>query len=154
MRRFGLVLVVTLFVPSCVKVEYREYRGLQDWPTGSSFVGRVEGVEVYEGLPQRPYEVIGLIDVYSSDPFGSSQTTKKVLDLVDMKDAHAVIWLSNRIVSTGSLYMGNIQKEPASIDTGRSSQPEMLITSIGQYTRTTTKKVLRSTLLLIQWKTN
>ena len=154
MRRFGLVLAVTIFLPSCVRVEYREYRGLQDWPTGSAFVGRVEGVEVYEGLPQRPYEVVGLVDVYSSDPFGNSEATKKVLDLVDMKDAHALIWLSDRIVTSGSLHMGSTLEKAASIDTGRSSQPEMLITNVGQYTRTSTKRVLRSTLLLIQWKTN
>lgn len=154
MRSLGLGLAVTLFLPSCVKVEYREYRGLQDWPTGSAFVGRVEGVEVYEGLPQRPYEVVGLIDVYSGDPFESDSATKEVLELVDVKDAHALIWLSDRIVASGSLHMGNALKQPASIDTGRSSQPQMLITNVGQYTRTTTKRVLRSTLLLIQWKTN
>ena len=154
MQRLGLVLAVTIFLPSCVRVEYREYRGLQDWPTGSAFVGRVEGVEVYEGLPHRSYEVVGLVDVYSEDPFGNSQATKKVLELVDAKDAHAVIWLSNRIVASGSLHMGSALKQPAEIDSGRSSQPEVLITKIGQYTYTSTKRALRSTLLLIQWKTN
>ena len=154
MRRFGLVLAVTLFLPSCVRVEYREYRGLQDWPTGSAFVGRVEGVEVYEGLPHRSYEVIGLVDVYSGEPFENSQATREVLDFVDVKDAHALIWLSDRILASGSLHMGHALKEPASIDSGRSSQPEMLITNVGQYTQTSTKRALRSTLLLIQWKTN
>ncbi len=144
MHRFGLVLAAAIFLPSCVRVEYREYRGPQDWPTGSSFVGRVEGVEVYEGLPHRPYEVIGLVDVYSSDPFESGVAAQRVLDLVDMKDAHALIWLSDRIVASGSLHMGHALKGPASIESGHA----------GRAVGTSESEPARSTLLLIQWKTN
>ena len=144
MRRLGIVLTVTLFLPSCVRVEYREYRGVQTWPTGSAFVGRIKGVEVYEGLPQRPYEVIGLVDVYSEDPFESGPATDKVLDLIDVKDAHALIWLSDRMVTSGSLRMGRSGAKAALIESGRS----------GRSGQTAQSEQPRSTLLLIQWKTN
>jgi hypothetical protein len=143
MRRFGLVLAITLFLPSCVRVEYREYRGPQDWPTGASFVGRVEGVEVYEGLPQRPYQVVGLVDVYSDEPFESGSAKKEVLDLVDTKDAHALIWLNDFVVASGSLHMENAIKGPVSIESGRAGR------TVGA-----SEPGGRSTLLLIQWKSN
>jgi len=152
MRYFGLALTLAVLVPGCVRVEYCAYRGRQDWPTGSAFVGRVEGIEVFEGLPQRPYEVIGLVDVYADEPFVDHHATKKVLEYVKNKDADALIWLSDRVVSSGSLRMESETKDPASIDTGRSSQPEMVITNVNQYVQTSRTERLRSTLLLIRWK--
>lgn len=54
----AFLLIAIVFIVGCVRVEYLEYRGIQAWPTGSAFVQKVEGVDVYEGLPNRTYEVI------------------------------------------------------------------------------------------------
>jgi hypothetical protein len=48
--------------------------------------------------------------------------------------------------------MGDHTVDPASLDTGRSSQPEIVITDVRQHTATSYKKALRSSLLLVKWK--
>jgi hypothetical protein len=48
--------------------------------------------------------------------------------------------------------MGADSKDPASLDTGRSSQPEIVVTNVSQYTHTQYKKSLRSSLLLVKLK--
>lgn len=149
-----LPLVTIVFLVGCVRVEYLEYRGVQAWPTGSAFVQKVEGVDVYEGLPNRAYEVIGMIDVYDDKPFFHDDATRsKVLKIAKEHNADAVVWLSDRTFSSGSLKMGpENSKDAASLDTGRSSQPEMFVTNVSQYTQTSYKKSIRSSLLLVKWK--
>ena len=154
MKKAALLIVLISIFTGCIRVEYLEYRGVQAWPTGSAFVQKVEGVDVYEGLPNRAYEVIGLIDVYDDKPFFLDDSTKsKVLKITKEHTADAVVWLSDRTLSSGSLKMGpQNMTDPASLDTGRSSQPEVVVTNVSQYTATSYKKSLRSSLLLVKWK--
>lgn len=151
----ALIPAFVLFVGvGCVRVEYLDYRGVQAWPTGSAFVQDVDGTPVYEGLPEKPYDVIGLIDVYDDKPFFHSDSTKKkVLEFAKEHHADAIIWLSDRTVSSGSLKMLPEERNAALLDTGRSSQPEMLITNVSQYQAIQYKKALRSSLLLVKWRT-
>ncbi len=145
--------LVLLLLCGCVRVEYLDYRGVQAWPTGSAFVQDVDGMPVYEGLPEKPYDVVGLVDVYDDQPFFHSDSTKKkVLDQARKHHADAIVWLSDRTVSSGSLKMIPEEKVAALLDTGRSSQPEMVVTHVSQYVATTYKKSLRSSLLLVRWK--
>jgi hypothetical protein len=138
----------------CTRVEYLDYRGVQSWPMGSAFVQDVDGVDVYEGLPERPYRVIGLIDVYDDKPFYHDERVRaKVMEITHDRNADAIVWLSDRTVTSGSTSM--LQEEgalAASLDTGRSSQPEMIVTNILQSRSTQYKKTLRSSLLLIKWR--
>lgn len=152
MRR--VIPVVLLFsCMGCVRVEYLDYRGVQAWPTGSAFVQDVDGTPVYEGLPERPYDVIGLVDVYDDQPFFHSDSVKKkVLELTNEHAADAIVWLSDRTVSSGSLKMNPEDRAPAMLDTGRSSQPELLITNANQYQSIQYKKSLRTSLLLVKWR--
>ena len=153
MRAAALVVVFTaVLTAGCVRVEYREYRGLQDWPTGSAFVGTIEDIEIFEGLPQQPYEVIGLVDVYAEDPFGNKSAVKRILEYADAKNADALMWLSDRLILSGSGRMGSENRRPAEINTGSSTQPEMVITNVSQYVATSRTRSLRSTILLIRWK--
>lgn len=156
MRHLGLLFAVVLTLPviGCVRVEYLEYCGPQEWPTGSAFIKSVDGVTVYEGLPQRPYKVIGLVDVYADDPFEDSKAREKVLELFKKEEADALLWLSDRVIASGSLSMESKAAEAAAVDTGRSTQPEKMITRVSQYVATSTRKILRSTLLLIVWTNN
>ena len=147
------MLVMIVLVTGCVRVEFMEYRGRQDWPTGSAFVRQVEGnedIDLYEGLPSEPYKVIGLVDVYDSDPLGTG-SRGKVVELVRFHNADALLWLSARAVSSGFLLMGETDHPSAIIDAGRSTQPTATISSKDQ---TASAKVdsFRSTLLLIRFK--
>jgi len=151
MRYIAALMVIGLGSTGCVRVDYLEYRGSQKWPTGSAFVRTIKGVEVYEGLPQRPYQVIGLLDVFQSDPFAGAAARNKIMKIVEDRNVQAIIWLSDRLVSSGSLIMDDDVREAASVDTGRSTQPEIVITRVQQYASRTVRKPLRSTLLLIRW---
>jgi len=148
---FGLIGFLSL--TGCTRIEYLEYRGTQDWPTGSAFVQNIDGVEVYEGLPPCAYRVVGLVDVYDEKPFYlNSAVRSKVVDLAKEHNADAIIWLSDRTISTGVFKQNKRESDPASLDTGRSSQPEIIISNVSQSTVTSYKKSLRSSLLLVQWK--
>lgn len=137
----------------CTRVDYLSYQGIQEWPTGSAFVQSVDNVDVYEGLPNKPYTVVGMIDVYDDQPFFlDSGVKKKVLQMASEHDADALVWLSDRAVSSGSLRMRDNNRDSASLDTGRSSQPEMVVTHANQYVSTSYRKSLRSSLLVIKWK--
>lgn len=145
--------MVCLLFSGCTRIEYLDYRGNQDWPTGSAFVQTIDGMEVYEGLPNCDYEVVGLIDVYDDKPFYQDSTVKsKVIELAKDHKASAILWLSDRTVSTGHLKMKKQKTDPASVDTGRSSQPEIVVSNVSQSTVTSYKKSLRTSLLLIRWK--
>jgi hypothetical protein len=85
-------LVAVALVGGCTRVEYLDYRGVQSWPKGSAFVQKVDGVDVYEGLPNQNYEVIGLVDVYDDKPFYHDDTTRgKVIKLAKEHGASAII---------------------------------------------------------------
>lgn len=151
--RVFIPIVVLLSCVGCVRVEYLDYRGVQAWPTGSAFVQDIDGTPVYEGLPEKPYDVIGLVDVYDDKPFFHSDSVKKdVLEIAKEHSADAIVWLSDRTVSSGSLRMVPEERSAAMLDTGRSSQPEMLITNASQYQSIQYKKSLRTSLLLIRWR--
>ena len=151
--RFWVPGVMLFLCAGCVRVEYLDYRGVQAWPTGSAFVQDVDGIPVYEGSPERPYDVVGLVDVYDDQPFFHSDSVKKkVLELTKEHAANAIVWLSDRTVSSGSLKMIPEERAAAMLDTGRSSQPELLITNASQYQSIQYKKSLRTSLLLIKWR--
>jgi hypothetical protein len=146
--------VFVLFAAGCVRVDVLPYCGSQEWPTGSAFVRPVDGMDVFEGLPDRPYKVLGLIDIHSSKPFyRSDYTRKKVLELAEEHEADALISLSDRTLSSGFFKVGSQEEGAAVVDSGRSTQPEMIITRVSQYVTTSSKKQLRTTVLMIQWKT-
>lgn len=146
----GVSLVAVL---GCVNVEYLNYRGEQQWPTGSAFVHSIDALELYEGLPDRPYEVIGMVDVYDDEPFYQNDSVRaKVIGLAHQHHADAMIWLSDRVIISGSLKMGTTERDPASLDTGRSSQPEVIVTHVSESIQSSYEKSLRSSILLIRWK--
>lgn len=164
---------VSLLAGCGPRVEFMQYRGVQNWPTGSAFVRAVKGMEVYEGLPDRPYEVVGLIDIYDNKPFFfNASATKDVLDYARNNNANALVWLSKRVVTSGSLRMAEADRDPAEIDTGRSTQPLVIRTqgsasgtefttqsgnirsgnSSMQYREDVWVEPQRSTVLAVRWK--
>jgi len=143
------------------RVEFMQYRGVQDWPVGGAFVRVVKGMDVYEGLPDRAYEVVGLIDIYDQKPFFENAiATHDVLDHAKKNNADALVWLSKRAILSGSLRVAATVREPAELDTGHSTQP--LVTRVRgaahangdsvQYAEDVWVEPQRSTLLVIRWK--
>ena len=152
MRKIQLCIVL-LVAAGCVRIEQLPYQGTQEWPTGSAFVRIVEDMKVFEGLPDRPYEVLGLIDIYSSKPFyRDKDMRKRVLEIARDYEADALLSLSDRTVSSGFFKVGSQEADAALVDTGRSSQPEMIVTRVSQYVATSAKKRLRNTVLMIRWR--
>ena len=143
------------------RVEFMQYRGAQNWPTGGAFIRAVKGMDVYEGLPDKPYEVVGLIDVYDNKPFfDNASATHDGLEFAKKNNASALVWLSKRSILSGSLRLPENVREPAELDTGHSTQP--LVTRVRgaaqgnagsvQYAEDVWVEPQRSTLLAIRWK--
>jgi hypothetical protein len=67
MRRFSFIALVALLLCGCANVEYTAYSGRQqNWPVASgSFVQRKFDLPVYFGAPDRPYQVLGYMEVES-----------------------------------------------------------------------------------------
>jgi hypothetical protein len=74
MRPSFFVALFTLAVCGCANVEYTAYTGSQqNWPVASgSFVQRKFDVPLYLGPPDRPYRVLGYIEVEA--PIGVFET--------------------------------------------------------------------------------
>jgi len=70
MERWAFAAALVLGT-GCTPVAYLQYHGAQGWPTGAGFALYVDKVPVYVGLPNKPYDVVGLIDVYDDKPFFS-----------------------------------------------------------------------------------
>jgi len=148
--------IVVLFFAAgtgCTPVAYLQYQGAQGWPTGSGFVLYVDEVPVYEGLPSKTYEVVGLIDVYDSKPFFLDDSTKaKVLKLLKKNKGDALVWLNDRTVTSGSCSVGAQKAQPVHINSGGSSQPELVAIRGDEHRSESYVQRLRSTLLVIKWK--
>jgi hypothetical protein len=68
------------------------------------------------------------------------------------RGAHGILRLTDRTVTSGSLKTATVSADASSVDTGRSSQPEMSVANVSQYAARSHKKALRSSLLSIRWK--
>ena len=67
------VALSLLLLAGCASTDYYPYSGIQkEWPTGdSSFTKEVKGVQFIQGLPSKPYTILGkfqfLEDVHEAD---------------------------------------------------------------------------------------
>lgn len=54
--------VLTFVLTGCEVMSFSRYTGeARAWPTGSAFTEAVHAVPVYRGWPEKPYDVVGLI---------------------------------------------------------------------------------------------
>ena len=113
MRKMHLCLLA-LVAAGCTNIEHLPYSGMQEWPTGSAFIRLVDDMKVYEGLPDRPYEVLGLIDIYSNKPFYRDRDVRRrVLEIARDYEADALLSLSDRTVSSGFFKFGSQEADAA-----------------------------------------
>jgi len=152
MERWAFAAALVLGT-GCTPVAYLQYHGAQGWPTGAGFALYVDKVPVYVGLPNKPYDVVGLIDVYDDKPFFLDDSTKsRVLKLVKDNKGDALIWLNDRTISSGSFRIGALKADPVRIDAGGSTQPEVIVTHGDEQHSERYVRQLRSSLLVIKWK--
>src|SRR5439155_11251123 len=71
---FGILVALLLW--GCATADFHQYTGAQqNWPTASgAFVSTKYDVPVYFGLPNRPYIVLGSLDVTTGPPGGNLAT--------------------------------------------------------------------------------
>lgn len=131
----------------CSQIGWRDYRGPQAWATGGAFVSDLDGLPLYEGLPERPYEVIGMIEAYDDgDWFRSSANLSRVKKLAQDHDGDALIWLSGRAVSFGVFEQDGEHLGGDRLSAGSDRTAEYLELDL------TSKGGFRDCLLLIRWK--
>jgi len=122
----------SLFVPllgfllcGCANVEYTSYSGAQrNWPVASgSFVQRKFDLPVYLGPPDRPYRLLGYMEVESAPlavwETGKSESIKPAVKEAIKHGADAVILLASGTNATGSTTFTSGQWGSSTTTTGR-----------------------------------
>ena len=141
------IVVVTLTGCTAIlsKVEFKPYEGPQSWPTGGAFISDLDGVPLYEGLPHKPYEVIGLLDAYEDEKwFRNSANMAMVKRLVKEHEADALLWLSNRVINVGQTVMVDQNSGLGQVVSGSSAG--------GRVLRAGEPSGFRNSLVLIRFK--
>lgn len=90
-----LLLICVLACVGCAAVEYTPYEGSSKWRTASgAFVNRKHGMPIYDGLPPRPYRVIGFINTSAGTSLFSESADASAVRVARGKNADALVLLS------------------------------------------------------------
>lgn len=104
MLLFGIVSSVFLCGGGCGGVTWRSYHGPQDWATGAGLSSETkDGIFVFEGLPPRSYEVLGIVE--AQDPANflvRPGHRKKMHALIREHGGNGMIIVGREIIRTGS----------------------------------------------------
>src|SRR5437588_9149613 len=101
MRRLWFIPLLALPLCGCANVEYTAYSGRQqNWPIASgSFVQRKFDLPVYLGPPDKPYRVLGYMEVESAPlavwGTGKNESIKPAVKEALKHGADAVVLLAN-----------------------------------------------------------
>lgn len=100
----GILLVLLVPIAGCGSVTWRDYHGVQDWATGSGFSSETkDGLNIYEGLPERPYEVLGIVEAQGPASFFTQPAHRKRMhELIREHGGDAMIVIGREIIKTGS----------------------------------------------------
>jgi len=98
MKAFSLLCLLAL--SACGTLDVTPYTGRQqDWPTApGAFAKTVNGIPIYRGLPDRPYEVIGHI---TARDVSHGRLAGRAREL----HADAVLIMDEHVIGAGSLYL-------------------------------------------------
>jgi len=74
--KHSAIVALTITMASCATADFHQYTGVQqNWPTSSgTFVSTKYDVPAYYGPPNRPYIVLGSLDVTTGPPGGNLAT--------------------------------------------------------------------------------
>ena len=95
------LLFFLLLLTGCATSKYQPYLGQQqDWPVQKgAFATEKQGVKIYSTFPERPYDVLGMLDI-SGDVGALDQ---QIIWKVKKVAADAAVVLSDKTVHTGSV---------------------------------------------------
>jgi hypothetical protein len=108
MSRLCFIALLALLLCGCANVEYTAYSGAQqNWPVGrGSFVQQKFDLPVYLGPPDRPYRLLGYMEVESAPlavwETGKSESIKPAVKEAIKHGADAVILLASGTNVRGS----------------------------------------------------
>jgi len=99
-----LFLAWVASISGCGNVTWRSYHGSQDWATGSGFSSKAkDGLLIYEGLPDRHYEVLGIAEAQGPANFITQPMhRKKMHEMIRKNGGNAMIIIGREIIRTGS----------------------------------------------------
>lgn len=100
--RFPLPLLLASLVVGCTSTNFLMYQGTQqEWPTSPGALAEErEGVPIYHGLPPKPYDVLGELDLRRTHVLAPS-TLGKAASEAKKRGADAVI-----VLDQGKEFMG------------------------------------------------
>lgn len=122
-----LSLVLALVCAGCAAVEFTPYEGTSQWRTASgSFVNRKHGMPIYDGLPPRPYRVIGFISTSVGDGFLRESTDAAAVRVARERQADALVLLTKGKELAGVAGVTNVLPTGYSLTATSFSAPSYL----------------------------
>ena len=86
----GLFLLISL--TGCGSMKFTKYGGDQQaWPTGSAFADQVFDVPIYRGWPEKPYEIVGLVQFTNADIDWNQGDIKQASEQAQKAGGNAII---------------------------------------------------------------
>lgn len=100
----GFLFILISSVSGCGSVTWRAYHGEQDWATGSGFASETkDGLQIYEGLPDRPYNVLGLVEAQGPANFITRPMHQdRMRKLIREHGGDGMIIIGRELIRTGS----------------------------------------------------
>lgn len=107
MSRFCVVsigIALLAVAGGCGDVTWRGYHGEQNWATGSGFRSETkDGLLIYEGLPDHPYEVLGIVEAQGPANFLTRPAHReKMHKLIREHSGDGMIIVGRELIRTGS----------------------------------------------------
>ncbi len=97
--RFLTFLLPALFLVACKPKQYTPYSGVRVWPIKKGAASeQIDGLPVYQGFPERPYDVVGTIRLANSHRSWGKGDTDEVIRLAKSNGAEGLV------VSTGESF--------------------------------------------------
>jgi hypothetical protein len=103
-RLRSTVIALVFGTAGCGHVTWRDYHGPQDWATGAGLSSRTkDGLIIYEGLPDHPYEVLGIVEAQGpANIFTQPAHRETMHKMIREHGGDAMILVGRELVRTGS----------------------------------------------------
>lgn len=99
-----LALSACSLLVGCGSVTWRAYHGPQNWATGPGLSSETkDGLVVYEGLPDVPYELLGIVEAQGpASPLIRPDHRRKMHETIWEHGGNGMILVGREIIRTGS----------------------------------------------------
>lgn len=104
LRGSHALFALAIWSTGCGHVTWRDYHGPQDWATGAGLSSHAkDGLIIYEGLPDRPYQVLGIVEAQGpANIFTQPAHRERMHKLIQEHGGDAMIIVGRELVRTGS----------------------------------------------------